>query len=91
METILDEIVADRRQLPLRFAVRSVSRCVVRTGVLLSPRAILQPTDHVGQLLRFSDGSGGRIHWRVARRRWAARRSSPLPAQGTTIRVELPL
>ena len=55
-------IVSDRRPLPLWRAVIALSQCVFRTGVLLSRRAISQPKDHVGQVLRFGNGSGGRIY-----------------------------
>jgi hypothetical protein len=61
-ETIGSEMIADRRPLPLRCALRSLGQCVLRTGVLLSRRAIRQPKDHLGQVLRFGDGSGGRIY-----------------------------
>ena len=56
------EIVADRPPLPLWTAIRALVRCVGRTVVLLSRRTISQPTDQVGHVLRFADGSGGRIY-----------------------------
>lgn len=61
-ETVVGEIVADRQRLPRRRAVRSLGACVLKTVALLRRRAISQPTDHVGQVLRFADGSGGRIY-----------------------------
>ena len=61
-EAIPGEIVTDRSPLPWWCAVRSLVRCVFRTGILLFQRAISQPTERLGQLLRFGDGSGGRIY-----------------------------
>jgi len=61
-ETIGSEMFADRRPLPLRCALRSMAKCMLRTGVLLSRRAISQPKDHLGQVIRFGDGSGGRVY-----------------------------
>ena len=61
-ESVVGEIVADRRPLALRYAMRSLGASVLRTAQLLRQRAISQPTDRVGQLLRFADGSGGRIY-----------------------------
>ena len=61
-ERVVGEIIADRQPLPLRCAARSLGVCVLRTAALLSRRAIAQPTDHLGQVLRFGDGSGGRIY-----------------------------
>lgn len=58
----MGEVVADRRRLPFRRAVRSLSACVLKAGALLRQRAISHPTDHVGQVLRFGDGSSGRIY-----------------------------
>ena len=52
----------DRPRLPLWRALWALSACVLRTGVLLSRRAISQPTDRVGQVLRFADGSHGRVY-----------------------------
>ena len=60
--TVVGEVVADLRPFPLRSAVRSLCGCVFRTGALLRRHAISQPTDHLGQVLRFGDGSGGRIY-----------------------------
>jgi hypothetical protein len=55
-------IIADHPPLPLRSAIASLGRCVFRTVVLLSRHEISQPTDRIGQVLRFTDGSGGRIY-----------------------------
>ena len=59
---LMSELVVDRPRFPLRRALRSLSSCVVRTGVLLLRRAISQPTARVGQVLRFADGSHGRVY-----------------------------
>jgi hypothetical protein len=61
-EMVVGEIVADQAPLRFRCALRSLTRCVFKTGVLLSRRAISQPKDHVGEVLRFADGSGGRVY-----------------------------
>jgi hypothetical protein len=53
---------SDRPPLPFGSAIRSLSQCVLRTVLLLSRRAISQPSDRLGQVLRFDDGSGGRIY-----------------------------
>jgi hypothetical protein len=55
-------VVADRAPLPLRCAVRSLCRCALTTAVLLIRRAISQPTDHLGHVLHFGDGSRGRVY-----------------------------
>lgn len=60
--SIRGEIVADGHRLPLWRAVRALGRCVFRTAILLSRGAISQPTDHVGQVLLFGNGSSGRIY-----------------------------
>lgn len=59
-------VVTDRPPLSLRRAIRSLCTCVFTTGVLLSRRAISQPNDHLGEVLRFGDGSGGRIYRETA-------------------------
>jgi len=58
----MDTVIADRQPFGFVRAMRSLSRCVLTTGVLLSRRAISQPKDHVGDVLCFSDGSSGRIY-----------------------------
>jgi hypothetical protein len=55
-------MITDHPPLPLRSAIASLGRCVLRTLVLLSRHEISQPTDRIGQVLRFTDGSGGRIY-----------------------------
>jgi len=55
-------IVADRGPLPLWRAVIALGQCVFRAGMLLSRRAISQPEDHLGHVLRFGNGSRGRVY-----------------------------
>jgi hypothetical protein len=52
--------------LRFRYAMTSLCRCVFMTGVLLSRRAIRQPKARLGEVLRFGDGSGGRIYRETA-------------------------
>lgn len=61
-ETSAVDVIADRRPLPLGRAVLAVGKCAFRTGVLLSKRAIAQPTDRVGEALSFADGSSARVY-----------------------------
>jgi hypothetical protein len=56
------EIVADRPPLPWPRALLALGRCVVETAALLARREIRQPTTRVGQVLRFRDGSTGRVY-----------------------------
>ena len=60
--SLAPEIVGDRRPLPLRSAARWLSKCMLRSGALTWRRAISHPRDHVGEVLRFGDGSGGRVY-----------------------------
>jgi hypothetical protein len=53
--------MGDRRHLPLARALRSLGRSVMWTAVMLARREIRQPTDHVGDVLHFGDGSHGRV------------------------------
>ena len=48
--------------LKVRCAARAVLRCAGRTAVLLTQRRIHQPATHVGETLRFADGSSGRVY-----------------------------
>jgi hypothetical protein len=57
-----DAVIADRPHLPLRCAIASLARCAARTVTLLAGHEIAQPTDHVGHVLRFGDGSHGRVY-----------------------------
>jgi hypothetical protein len=66
--SLMTEIVGDRRPVPLRLAITSLVRCVVRTLALLSRGEISQPNDRVGQVLRFDDRSGGRVYRETASR-----------------------
>ena len=48
--------------LPVGSAVRAVARCVRTTAVLLARRHIHRPTEHVGQHLRFADGTSSWVY-----------------------------
>ena len=61
-ERPLAGIVADRPPLPLRSAVVALGRCLLRTMALLRHHEVSQPTDHIGDVLRFGDGSAGRVY-----------------------------
>src|SRR4051812_16774967 len=65
----MSELLLDRGPFALRPALRSLIACVVRTAVLLSRRAISQPPDHLGEVLRFGDGSSGRVYRETVVRR----------------------
>src|SRR3954447_818894 len=65
------KVITDPRPLPFRSAVAALARCVIKTFVLLVGHEISQPTDHVGQVLRFEDDSGGRVYRQTTRRRAA--------------------
>jgi hypothetical protein len=58
----IDMVVADRPRLTFLNALGSLCRCVLKTAVLLSGRAISQPKDHLGEALHFADGSAGRVY-----------------------------
>ena len=58
----MNELLEDGQPLKLRRALAALCRCVLGSAVLLYRRAISQPTDHLGQVLRFGDGSGGRVY-----------------------------
>jgi hypothetical protein len=57
-----DTVIADRPHLPLRCAIVSLARCAARTVALLARREVTQPTGPVGDVLRFADGSHGRVY-----------------------------
>jgi hypothetical protein len=57
-----NSLIGDRQPLPFMRAVFALSRCVVRTVGLLSRRALSQPAARVGSVLRFADGSAGRVY-----------------------------
>jgi hypothetical protein len=42
--------------------VNALTRCAVRTAVLLAGRRLHQPAGHVGQRLRFADGTTGVVY-----------------------------
>ena len=46
----------------VRHAVLAVLRCVWTTLVLLAQRRIRQPTEHLGRLLHFADGSNATVY-----------------------------
>jgi hypothetical protein len=48
--------------LPHREAWPAVARCVATTSRLLVERRVRQPPDHVGRLIRFADGTHGRVY-----------------------------
>ena len=54
--------MADQSSLPLLTAWASVGRCVVATAGLLAARRVHQPRTHVGQWLRFGDGSAAYVY-----------------------------
>ena len=55
-------MIADQPHLPLQSAVASLAHCVARTFALLARREIAQPAGHLGDVLRFGDGSRGRVY-----------------------------
>jgi hypothetical protein len=57
-----NEFVADRPPAPFLQAVRALCRCVLTTVVLLARHKLRQPTNHVGDVLHFGDGSAGRVY-----------------------------
>ncbi|MFI5046484.1 MAG: hypothetical protein ACHQIG_05425 [Acidimicrobiia bacterium] len=61
-EPVHGEVLADRPPLPFRRAVRALGACAISTAVLMFRHAISQPTGRLGQVLRFADGSGGRVY-----------------------------
>ncbi len=65
------KVITDPRPLRFRSAVAALARCVIKTFVLLVGHEISQPTDHLGQVLRFEDDSGGRVYRQTTRRRAA--------------------
>ena len=56
------EIITDRPPLRFRKAVVAIGACAVRAAVLLVRRQIRQPRDHLDLVLRFDDGSRGRVY-----------------------------
>jgi hypothetical protein len=53
---------SDRPPLPRAEAARSLARCVVETVRLLATNQIRQPTDHLGDVLSFGDGTSARVY-----------------------------
>jgi hypothetical protein len=60
----VDEAVSGNEQVPLPYGVaaRGVARCVVDSARLLSSARVHLPRSHVGQRLRFADGTTGRVY-----------------------------
>ena len=54
------------RPLPWPTALRSLTRCVLRTIVLLCRRRIAQPRERVGDVLHFADGSRAAVYRETA-------------------------
>jgi hypothetical protein len=54
--------MAEQAPLPLLTAWPSVGRCVLASVRLLAAGRIRQPRTHVGQWLRFADGSAARVY-----------------------------
>lgn len=50
------------RPLPHRAAWPAVARCLATSAQLLAQRRIRQPPDNVGRMIRFADGTGGRVY-----------------------------
>jgi hypothetical protein len=48
--------------LPRRAAFAAVGRCVVASAALLAGRRLHLPRRHVGRVLRFADGTAGRVY-----------------------------
>ena len=53
---------SDREPLPVVAALMAVARCVLSTMRLLSQQLVRQPTDHVGDVLHFADGTSASVH-----------------------------
>jgi hypothetical protein len=49
-------------RLPARSAGAALLRCALRTFALLARRRIHQPAGHVGDVLRFADGTSARVY-----------------------------
>jgi len=59
----------DREPLPFLVAMRDVARCVASTTRLLAKREVRQPTNHVGDVVYFADGSSARVYRETVVRR----------------------
>lgn len=70
-ELHVDTPVATGGPLPKTIAARGVTRCIVRSAVLLARRRVQLPRGNVGRRLRFADGSVARVY-RETRLREAA-------------------
>ena len=50
------------RPTPVPVAVKALTRCAVRTTVLVTQRQLRQPTEHRGRELVFADGTSGAVY-----------------------------
>ena len=58
--------MAHQTPLPFRTAWLSVGRCVLESARLLTAGRVHQPRTHVGEWLRFADGSSARVYRETA-------------------------
>jgi hypothetical protein len=58
----IGHLIADRPHLSLRPAIVALVRCVARTFVLLIRREVVQPRDHLDDVMAFGDGSHARVY-----------------------------
>lgn len=54
--------MSDPRPLPRAVAWRAVARCAARTAVMLAQRDLRLPKENVGRVIRFADGTAGRVY-----------------------------
>jgi len=62
MEDDHHTVIADRPPLRLSRAAGSLVRSMAWTALMLARRQISQPTDHLGDVFAFGDGSHGRVY-----------------------------
>jgi hypothetical protein len=55
-------VITDRPHLGPWSAAVALARCVLRTAVLLTRREVAQPSDHLGDVVLFGDGTRGRVY-----------------------------
>jgi hypothetical protein len=55
-------VITDRPHLRQWPAAMALARCVLHTGVLLARHEIAQPSDHVGDVVHFGDGTSARVY-----------------------------
>ena len=61
-DDVRSDAVGDLEPLPLPTALLAVARCAATTTRLLATRRVHQPTEHVGDVLHFADGSSARVY-----------------------------